>query len=365
MRVVLATHIEPVIHGQAAIAKQLAEVARDWEDVELSCINTAYVTKREQLGGGSLKKLLLLRKYARKIVAEIRNRKADLVILTPAFFKVPFLKDAWLVSYIKRKTRVKVIGWVHMDPFRLDEENLPNPLRNWGMKQYQKVDHWVACAPALCKAWPEWMPEPRTAISNGIPDPLTNRKPLAKNRSGNTYRITYLSAMDPEKGWRDLLSCAREICRDYADVEFHFYGGAAHNESEEGIRAAIKECDSDERIQWHGSVYGEDKWKALQATDLFVFPSHSEQFPLTILEAMAHDLPIISTKVGAVNDALEEESLVMPANQESLTAAIRQKLDNRLEPETHSNRAKYLAKFSQQAFSNHWQDFFKKQLQDR
>ena len=56
--------------------------------------------------------------------------------------------------------------------------------------------------------------------------------------------------------------------------------------------------------------------------DLFVFPSYTEQFPITILEAMAHSLPIVSTDVGAVRDALPGQNLLSPGDHEGLTNAI-------------------------------------------
>jgi len=41
----------------------------------------------------------------------------------------------------------------------------------------------------------------------------------------------------------------------------------------------------------------------MKASDVFVFPSHSEGFPNVIVEALAAALPIVATGVGGIKDS--------------------------------------------------------------
>jgi glycosyltransferase involved in cell wall biosynthesis len=53
------------------------------------------------------------------------------------------------------------------------------------------------------------------------------------------------------------------------------------------------------RIVWTGMVTGSLKWGALAASEMFVFPSHQENFGIVVAEAMACSLPVIlSNKVN-------------------------------------------------------------------
>ncbi|OLS40003.1 glycosyltransferase family 4 protein [Bacillus sp. MRMR6] len=50
----------------------------------------------------------------------------------------------------------------------------------------------------------------------------------------------------------------------------------------------------------------EKPWPHLHQSDVFILPSDTEGLPLSIIEAMALGLPVISTKVGGVPELIEE-----------------------------------------------------------
>ncbi|HVA16726.1 MAG TPA: glycosyltransferase family 4 protein, partial [Candidatus Dormibacteraeota bacterium] len=60
--------------------------------------------------------------------------------------------------------------------------------------------------------------------------------------------------------------------------------------------------------------------------DIFVFPSLVEGMPLTLLEAMASGMPVVTTISSGMQDVVEDGFnglLVPPANSSELVAAIR------------------------------------------
>lgn len=71
--------------------------------------------------------------------------------------------------------------------------------------------------------------------------------------------------------------------------------------------------------------YRADVETVLAALDIFVLSSQSEGLPMAILEAMASGLPVVSTRVGGVEEVLEEGRtglLVEPRSPDALAKAI-------------------------------------------
>ena len=69
-----------------------------------------------------------------------------------------------------------------------------------------------------------------------------------------------------------------------------------------------------------------------RAADIFVLPSFSEAFPLTLLEAGAAGLPIVATDVGGVSDILHDgvNGLITKiGDPEDLAGKITSLLDNK------------------------------------
>jgi L-malate glycosyltransferase len=72
--------------------------------------------------------------------------------------------------------------------------------------------------------------------------------------------------------------------------------------------------------------------RILSAADFFVLPSDTEGLPLSVLEAMAHGLPIIASRVGGIPELvehMEQGLLVPPGDPPALANAIRRIVEDR------------------------------------
>lgn len=74
-----------------------------------------------------------------------------------------------------------------------------------------------------------------------------------------------------------------------------------------------------------------DVEQIMPSADVFVLPSISEGFPITILEAMASGLPVVATNAGGISEVMNENVGIMvnSANPMELTSALDKILENK------------------------------------
>ena len=74
-------------------------------------------------------------------------------------------------------------------------------------------------------------------------------------------------------------------------------------------------------VQFEGWVSGEKKHELLSSSDVYILPSYHEGLPISILEAMNYQLPVIATPVGGTAEAVQEGIngfLVTPGDKDAL-----------------------------------------------
>jgi glycosyltransferase involved in cell wall biosynthesis len=80
-----------------------------------------------------------------------------------------------------------------------------------------------------------------------------------------------------------------------------------------------------DRIDVHDWLDSAQRDALLEASDVFVLPSHAEGVPMAMLEAMAHGLPVVTTAVGGIPDIVTngcEGLVVKPGDPVALCDAL-------------------------------------------
>ncbi|URM33432.1 glycosyltransferase family 4 protein [Cytobacillus firmus] len=163
-----------------------------------------------------------------------------------------------------------------------------------------------------------------TTIFNGIdfsPSQATdkvNRKNLGLNE--DYFVIIMIARLTPVKGHSIALDALKRVKRNYSKIMLLLVGdGFLEGE----LKRMVTEQDLDENVIFMG--YREDVDPLLQISDIKILTSHSESFPLVLLEAARARCPVITTDVGGVKDLIPSEDFgwVVPVNDPSqLESAI-------------------------------------------
>jgi len=131
--------------------------------------------------------------------------------------------------------------------------------------------------------------QPVVVIPNGIdvPDALPRR------RRGGPRRLLYLGRLHPIKGLEILLQAWAQVAAEFDDWELRLVGPG-----EEAYVARLARLAADlrlPRVAFAGPSYGADKTGEYQSAELYVLPSLSENFGMSVAEALAHGVPVITT----------------------------------------------------------------------
>jgi glycosyltransferase involved in cell wall biosynthesis len=113
--------------------------------------------------------------------------------------------------------------------------------------------------------------------------------------------LVYTGRLVSYKGLPLLLDAWREICsRRPGTLVLVGEGGGDRHNCEAQLNAYAATHGLGERLRFAGAVTQVEDW--LRAADLFVFPTENEAFGLSLVEAMACGLPVVTTGVGGIGD---------------------------------------------------------------
>lgn len=138
--------------------------------------------------------------------------------------------------------------------------------------------------------------------------------------------VVFMSRFHEKKGIELLLQACAEIQDQPFDLVLAGTGDDCYVESLKQRIAALRLTN----IHWHGFAINERKWRLLQGADLFVLPSHSENFGIAVLEAVACGLPVIVSDQVALADEVVANRLgrAVPVEVKALARAISELLNS-------------------------------------
>ncbi|MFH1115838.1 MAG: glycosyltransferase family 4 protein [Pseudomonadota bacterium] len=156
------------------------------------------------------------------------------------------------------------------------------------------------------------------------PDEVVNTR-RSLGLKDEEFLVLTTGAVGWRKGSFDIVEAASRVRLQDKKIRFVLVGGEEKHCEMDQVRDRIERRRVRQCITLTGEVERDGIPCFLAAADVFLLPSYIEGMPISIIEAMEFGLPVISTKVNAIPDMIEDEVsglLIDPGSPEQIARAV-------------------------------------------
>jgi colanic acid/amylovoran biosynthesis glycosyltransferase len=152
--------------------------------------------------------------------------------------------------------------------------------------------------------------------------------PQARSGPGAMFEILCVGRLVPAKGQHLLVEALAGVIRTGRSARLRLVGDGVDRQS---LLAQVRDLSLLDRVVFEGAV-NQDRIRELYAmADCFCIPSFAEGIPVVLMEAMAMEIPCISTHITGIPELIQNGVnglLVAPSSIEGLVSAITRLIDD-------------------------------------
>jgi len=300
-RLLSLVQLPPPIHGAAVMNKIAVSCFDGTEDFSNRTIALKFSKSLSDLRKPSFFKFYSLIVIFFKVFKELIFNRPDLVYFTLTPKGGGFIRDCLFVMLIKL-FRVKLVYHLHGKGF-LDFSKkyvVIDFLYNFVFRNVKVI----LLADVLYDDISKYIKQENILIvPNGLDCARGTHKPLNSQK----VRFCFLSNLVEGKGILDFLIAFHSLYKDSPNVEAVVVGDYRSDGTKELVKEFIlsKGDDFSSALNFTGPLYNEEKFSILSMSDVFVFPTHIDTFPLVLIEAMAMGLPCVAYDEGATSSMID------------------------------------------------------------
>jgi glycosyltransferase involved in cell wall biosynthesis len=194
---------------------------------------------------------------------------------------------------------------------------------------------------------------------------VINNMPIRKSHNSHISKLALdlhigiiigtVANLYPAKGLEYLIEAAKLL--EKTKIKFIIVGEGQERKRLENL---IKNMALD-NVLLVGAV--PDFYRYLRAFDAFVLPSLKEGFPWTVIEAMAAEIPVIATNVGAIPEIIENNKngiLIEPRDPKTIADSIEKLMNdkNLVEKFIQNGKKTVIEKFNLQKMVSKFEELF-------
>lgn len=156
-----------------------------------------------------------------------------------------------------------------------------------------------------------------------VAEPGTDRVEWADGSGSDIVHLLAVGALVPRKGYDTLVAALAML----SDLPWQLTVAGDTRRSPETVatlKAAIARANLAVRITLAGAMPDEALAAAYRSADAFVAPSHLEGYGMAVASAIAHGLPVVATRGGALVETVGDAGLLVPPGEPgALAGALR------------------------------------------
>lgn len=111
--------------------------------------------------------------------------------------------------------------------------------------------------------------------------------------------ILFMARVVKSKGIFEAIQAVKLAKKNFSGIRFNIAGDGPDLKD---AKELVSQSGMESYVRFLGHVKGAEKINALKSADLFLLPSYTEGMPISLLEAMAFGLPVITCPVGGLKD---------------------------------------------------------------
>jgi glycosyltransferase involved in cell wall biosynthesis len=197
-------------------------------------------------------------------------------------------------------------------------------------------------------------------VDTGNVDHFKKRTSL---KSDSVIELLFLSRIDPKKNLENLLRALSLVLMTRRNLRLSIAGSGdpAYIDTLQALAQHLQVAD---RVKWLGFVDGDQKLEVLGSATAFVLPSYSENFGVSVVEALSSGLPCIVSRYIAISMEIEiaNAGVVTDTEPASIAKGILRVVDNNNEYFAMSVAAQKLARarFSREVMGRSLDELYRK-----
>lgn len=253
----------------------------------------------------------------------IQQNKPDIVICVQPIW----CRWAYFLRKLRNTSRFTIVSYLH--------NSLSHEV---GIEHLRYADAHLCIAPSMAQQIDEISSAPKYVINNPLRQHFDDFRIIPRSESNHPRQLLYVGRLQIKQKKVDFL--LKNLANlKHLSWELTVIGDGVDRQFLQDLAVSYQIA---EKIHWKGWL--KDPWEEISSADLLILTSDYEGFPLTIIEALAHGIPVLSSNPPTgPRDIIRDgqNGWLFPVNDDDKFTAILNGIvtDKVSIPETHRVRA--------------------------